>query len=504
MPRKHQPSRRAALCAAVGVVIAALGASVGAGLSAGVITLGRAAAGHNPHRPNIILIMTDDMASTDLASMPAVNSLLVKQGTRFRHALTPFALCCPDRVTFLTGQYAHNHGVLGNGTSSFPLGGYAGFTSDSNTVATWLHDAGYRTAFVGKYLNGYGETAPARVPPGWDEWHASRGGSYTYVKMFENGVDHVYDNVYVPDLETNIARRIVARRMPDGPPLFMWLSYYAPHVGTPTDPGDCINVHGLVLKSPSPAPVGRNRFTSVPLPQDPSFNELDVSDKPAAIRALPLLRSVMVDCLAELHRQRLETLQSVDRGVSAIVSAVQAAGELDNTVFVFTSDNGYMIGQHRVSEGKVLPYEPSIHVPLVIRGPGFPAGVGRSKLVATQDLAPTLVNLANAKAGRALDGTSLVRLAQDGPAEATRDIVLEAGPQTLGGPMTFTGLRTGKYTYVEYATGEKELYDLIADPYELQNVAGSPAYATIEKTLAAELATMRNCSGSACLVETRY
>jgi N-acetylglucosamine-6-sulfatase len=405
----------------------------------------------------------------------------------------------------LTGQYAHNHGVLGNDTSSFPLGGYAGFTSDSNTVATWLHDAGYQTAFVGKYLNGYGEkTAAARVPPGWDEWHASRGGNYTYTKMFENGVDHVYDGVYLPDLETNIAKGIVGRRMPGGPPMFLWLSYYAPHVGLPTDPDDCINVHGLGVKSPSPALVDRDRFARVTLPMDPSFNELDVSDKPAAIRALPRLSSVMVDCLAEVHRQRLETLQSVDRGVSAIVSAVQAAGELDNTVFVFTSDNGYMIGQHRVTQGKVLPYEPSIHVPLVIRGPGFPAGVGRSKPVATQDLAPTFVDLANATAGRVLDGASLVRLAQDGPTKATRDIVLEAGPQTIGGPMTFTGLRTGRYTYVEYATGEKELYDIYADPYQLQNVAGGAAYATIEKALAAELSTMRNCSGPACLLETPY
>src|SRR4051794_14919635 len=309
MPRRHL-RRRAALCAAGGVLFGAFGASVGAGTSAGVVTPGRAGVGADLHRPNIVLIMTDDMASTDLASMPAVNSLLVRQGTKFRHALTPFSLCCPDRVTMLTGQYAHNHGVLGNDTSSFPLGGYAGFTSDSNTVATWLHDAGYQTAFVGKYLNGYGEqTAAARVPPGWDEWHASRGGNYTYTKMHENGVDHVYDNVYVPRLETNIAKGIVTRRMPAGPPMFMWLSYYAPHVGLPTDPDDCINVHGLGVMSPSPALVDRDRFASVPLPMDPSFNELDVSDKPAAIRALPRLSRVMVDCLAEVHRQRLETLQ---------------------------------------------------------------------------------------------------------------------------------------------------------------------------------------------------
>jgi arylsulfatase A-like enzyme len=284
----------------------------------------------------------------------------------------------------------------------------------------------------------------------------------------------------------------------------MWVSYNAPHTGSPTDPDDCINVHGRDITSPSPAGRDRNRFAKVALRKDPSFNELDVSDKPAAIRDQPRLSSAVVDCLAEVHRQRLETLQSVDRGVAAIVFAVKAAGELRNTVFVFTSDNGYMIGQHRVRQGKVLPYDPSIHVPLVIRGPEFPVGVTRSRLVATQDLAPTFVDLANGTSRLAVDGTSLVRLAKGGRFLVNRDIVLEAGPHTVGGPMAFTGLRTKKYTYVEYSTGEKELYNLKTDPYELKNVSGRSAYATIQKKLAAELKTMRNCSGSRCLVETPY
>jgi arylsulfatase A-like enzyme len=173
-------------------------------------------------------------------------------------------------------------------------------------------------------------------------------------------------------------------------------------------------------------------------------------------------------------------------------------------VFVFTSDNGYMIGQHRVKQGKVLPYDPSIHVPLVIRGPGFPRGATRSKLVGTQDLAPTFVGLADARAGRTEDGRSLVRIANRKKYLADRDIVLEAGPHTIGGPMAFTGLRTRRYTYVEYPTGEKELYDLKRDPYQLQNRAGRSAYASIQRKLARELRDTRDCAGRGCLVETRY
>ena len=315
--------------------------------------------------------------------------------------------------------------------------------------------------------------------------------------MFENGVDHVYDGVYVPNLYKRIAKGIIARRVPDGPPLFMWVSYNAPHTGSPRDPDDCINVHGRDITSPSPAGEGPQPFRKGGSAQGSELQRAECERQAGGDQgpASPEQRGGRL--LAEVHRQRLETMQSVDRGVAAIVFAVKAAGELRNTVFVFTSDNGYMIGQHRVRQGKVLPYDPSIHVPLVIRGPEFPVGVTRSRLVATQDLAPTFVDLANGTSRLAVDGTSLVRLAKGGRFLVNRDIVLEAGPHTVGGPMAFTGLRTKKYTYVEYSTGEKGLfYNLKTDPYELKNVSGRSAYATIQKKLAAELKTMRNCSGS--------
>jgi arylsulfatase A-like enzyme len=297
--------------------------------------------------------------------------------------------------------------------------------------------------------------------------------------------------------------RIIETTMSRPDPLFLWTSYFAPHAGDPKDPDDTCTgrATGRPVATPSPSAEDRDHFAGLPLPNDPSFNEADVSDKPAAIRRLPRLSPATIGCLTELNQQRIESLQSVDRGVAKIVDAVTAAGEIDNTVFVFTSDNGYLIGQHRVPQGKVLPYEPSIRVPLIIRGPGFAAGAVRSRLTATIDLAPTLVDLAGATPKRTVDGISL--LPASGVAQhADRDIVLEAGPKTVDGPMTFTGLRTERYTYIEYATGERELYDLQKDPYELQNLAGDPGVAGVQRALAAELARVRNCAGRVCDVET--
>jgi arylsulfatase A-like enzyme len=462
-----------------------------------------AAGGPTDSRPNIVLILVDDMAERDLTSMPTVKRLLADEGTTFDNSFTPFSLCCPDRTSILTGQYAHNHGVLGNGTHKWPLGGFKGFKTDDNTLATWLDRAGYQTAFIGKYLNRYGTAdAPARVPPGWDDWHASKGVNYDVARMYENGVATIHRDVYMTDYVTDLSDSIIAQRMPRAAPLFLWTSYIAPHDGRPHDPDDCTRFIGRGLATPSPAPEDRDAFAGIPLGDDPSINEAHVADKPRAISSLPPIRPAMLACLTELNQQRLESLQSVDRGVADIVNAVSATGELDNTVFVFTSDNGYIVGQHRVLQGKVLPYEPSIRVPLIIRGPGFPAGAVRSQLTATIDLAPTFVSLAGATPKRTMDGLSLLPIAKDAGADAGRDIVLEAGPSSVGGPMTFTGLRTSRYKYVEYATGERELYDLQNDPYELQNLAGTPEAANVEQRLADELAEVRNCSGSACDVET--
>jgi N-acetylglucosamine-6-sulfatase len=219
----------------------------------------------------------------------------------------------------------------------------------------------------------------------------------------------------------------------------------------------------------------------------------------------------------------MESLLSVDDGVKAIVDALKASGELDNTLLVFTDDNGFFHGQHRVPSGKVLVYEPSIRVPLLMRGPGVPKNRHLKQMVANIDLAPTFVDLAKAKAGRTMDGRSLLPLLKNPSLQWGRDLLIERGPTgskrkgtAMGeiadgdngnqgktaapGDQRFVAIRTPSYKYVEYANGEKELYDLAKDPDELNNVAGQTGYAELQGQLSARLATLQSCKGASCRV----
>ncbi len=448
-------------------------------------------------RPNIVLITSDDQTVSDMRVLTNVRKFLTNQGTSFSNSFAPFPLCCPDQASILTGQYAHNHGVLGNGGGQWPVGGYD-LLDGSSTLATWLQGAGYQTAFVGKYLVGYGTTSPAVVPPGWTEWHAVIiGGNYYNYQMYEDGVLNPYTGVYQTDFYAQLSADIITRRAADDAPFFLWTSYKAPHNGGPVEDDDPVS---NVLTTPAVADRHRDLAAGIPLPRDPSFNEADVSDKPLEVRQRPRFTAEDEAALTEINQQRWESLLALDEAVEATIEALAATGELDNTIIAFTSDNGFMMGQHRIPGGKGVPYEPSLRVPLSIRGPGFPAGVVREQLVATVDLAPTFLEAAGATAGLIMDGTSLLPLAADPGAGPARDIVIEAGPRTVGGPMYWTGLRTERWKYVEYGvTGEVELYDLLRDPYELRNQQGNPAYAAVVTQLAADLDRLRNCAGEVCL-----
>ncbi len=457
-------------------------------------------------RPNIVVIAVDDMAETDLQQMPITRQLVGDAGVRFSNSVAPTPLCCPSRVSLLTGQYMHNHGVRGNGSGVYPEGGYQGFDSDGNTLATWADDAGYQTAFVGKYLNGYGVTGfPARVPPGWHDWHGERGDSYRRVSVYENGNENVYPHTYRTTFTTNVATRRIREHVPETDPLMMFVWHFAPHGGRPIESDDPKVTLDRNVGTPVPARADRDSFAGTPAPRDPSFNERFIRDKPEYVKKRPRFDPIDRQALDELYQQRVETLQAVDRSVGRIVRTLESTGELDNTVLAFTSDNGFMLGQHRVLQGKMMPYEPGIQVPLLIRGPGFPAGVVRHQLVGTPDLAFTLARLAEAEQQRVLDGASLLRMASSPKALARRDIVLEGAPRERGGTLKFLGLRTERYTYVEYPTGERELYDLQRDPYQLRNLIGRPSTdPELVQRLAQQLDEMRDCAGEECRVKTPY
>jgi arylsulfatase A-like enzyme len=229
------------------------------------------------------------------------------------------------------------------------------------------------------------------------------------------------------------------------------------------------------------------------MPRPASLNEADVSDKPAGIRGRPLLTPARLAAVEEHYQQRLESLLAVDQGVARIVAALRAARELSRTYVIFTADNGFFHGEHRIPTGKVLPYEPSIRVPLLMRGPGLPRGRVTSAAAANIDLAPTIAAMAKARAGRVVDGISLLPIARGGAGVRGRELVIESGQGAR-----FTGLRNDRYLYVEHSTGEQELYDLVTDPAQLQSRHADPAYAAVKATLAARLAVLRTCAGAAC------
>lgn len=481
----------------------------------------------SPARPNIVFILTDDQDAASIAFMPQLQALLAAKGTSFSTFLVNVSLCCPSRTTILRGQYSHNTRVYLN---SPPDGGYEVFLQgglEASTLGVWLQQAGYRTGFFGKYLNGYPAGDAARVPAGWDDWHSLAAGSpygnFDYT-MNENGVSKAYGHTageYMTDVLAGKAAAFVERSAAEGRPFFAEIATYAPH-------------------SPAtPAPRHASLFAGAQAPRTASFNEADVSDKPAWVQATPLLSAAEIADIDALYRKRLQSLQAVDDLVATVVSTLEATGQRDNTFIFFTSDNGFHLGQHRLPQGKLTPYEEDIVVPMLVRGPGVPAGQVLDHLVGNVDLAPTFAELAGAAIPDWVDGKSLVPLLGAAPpssrawreafllekldVEATAemsaataaavaamprlapagtlepdDVTGEPDVLTVKVPIgSFRGLRTATHTYVEYAKGWRELYDLATDPDQLANLAANADPALLA-ALSARLAALGRCVGDGC------
>jgi N-acetylglucosamine-6-sulfatase len=444
--------------------------------------------------PNVVVIETDDQTVADLAVMPHTRALIGSQGVTFNQSVVSLSQCCPSRATLLTGRYAHNHGVL---ASTPPFGG-ADRLDPTETLAVWLQRAGYSTALVGKYMNGYGRWNPYEVPPGWSEWHALVGRwNYRYYGYVFNhdGALRPYGSTaedYQTDVITGLAEDVVRRRAAADAPFFLWTTYVAPHTGTPHELLDPPGV------SPVPAPRHENAFVGALLPRSAAFDEADVSDKPFAIRSLRRFSTTRLAALQETWQQRQESLLAVDEGVARIVEALRDAGELESTLIVFTSDNGYMNGEHRTPAGKVLPYEPSIRVPLLMRGPGIPAGSARNQLVWNGDLAPTILEATGGSAPWEFDGQSLWPILRQPSLTSQRAVLIEGPARGPFGLPRHVGVRTARHLFVKYRTGEVELYDLRRDPDQLRNLAGTPGARRVQSELHRELATLRHCRGASC------
>ena len=440
-------------------------------------------------RPNVVVVMTDDQTVGSMHAMARTRALIGAAGTTFTRSFVNNPRCCPSRSTFLTGQLSHNHGVITNGP---PRGGWPALRT-SNWLPTWLQAAGYRTAHVGKFLNHYGRTRPEEVPAGWDEWHGTVDPTtyrYFNYRVNENGELRTYGedrdpDDYQTDFTTRRATELIDELGSDAEPFFLSVAYLAPHTGSPREPGDPF------VGTPAVAPRHKGLFDFAPLPRPPSFNERDLSDKPFALRRFRLSRGIVGE-ITSLYRQRQESLLSVDEGVERIVGALERADELANTLIVFTSDNGYLSGEHRLPHGKAKVYEPGIRVPLLVRGPGFPVGARRRQLVSNADLAPTILDVSGARPGRRQDGRSLVPLANDPRAGSGRSVLIEIAQ---GRRMRTTAIRTSRYLYAEHRIGARELYDLLLDPYELASVHRDRSYRPVRRRLALRLDALRDCRG---------
>jgi N-acetylglucosamine-6-sulfatase len=451
-------------------------------------------------RPNIVVLMTDDQTQEAMRVLPKVKQLLADEGTTFTHSFSSYPLCCPSRVTYLTGQYAHNHGVLFNHP---PYGGFDKFRHQDTTFPVALQKAGYRTIHIGKYLNGYGLKDPTGIPPGWSDWHASVDPStYRYFDytLNNNGTLHKYGRSaqdYQTDVYTRMAEAAIKDAAHRSEPFFLNVAFLAPHAAVPETAGPAKLLPGTI-PTPTPAPRYLHTFDREPFPRPPSFDEKDMSDKPKFLQRRPVFYPKVGERIADNYRRELETLQSVDDAVDGIVRTLRETKQLDNTVILFTSDNGFFHGEHRIQWGKFFVYEPSVRVPLVIRGPGMGRGLSNDTLVANIDLAPTILALAHATPLRRMDGRSLVPLLDGSAKSFDRPILLESGPG--GGALNpvYHAIRTPRYVYVEYDTGDRELYDLQVDPYELDNRASDPAMAPVRTELAAKLAQLKSCAGRSC------
>ncbi len=434
--------------------------------------------------------MSDDQTVESMRVMANVNELLARQGTTFVNNFASFPLCCPSRTTFITGQYGHNHTIMGNAP---PAGGYEKLVpTQANTLPAWLQRAGYTTVHLGKYLNGYGAQRPLEIPPGWSEWYGSTDPqTYRYYnyRLNENGRLVTYGTGaanYQTDVYGRKAVELIRRLAPSEKPFFLSVAFLAPHSGGPRDADDPAN-----QATPSPAPRHRNAFVSQPLPAPPSLNEADVSDKPAAIRNRPLIRPARLNAIRENYQQRLESLLAVDEAVRDIVSALSATGELERTLIVYTSDNGFFHGEHRIPDGKVLVYEPSVRVPL---DPPWPGSAARRS--ADEPRRERRSRCDDSRRGERVAGAAARR-----PLAASVRRGL-AAPVRSGHPPgdPHATARSARRATSSSSTrpASRSSMTSSADPFQLTSLHADPRYAALKSELGLRLARLRVCVGDKC------
>ncbi|MGH3359009.1 MAG: sulfatase-like hydrolase/transferase [Nocardioidaceae bacterium] len=462
-----------------------------------------AATTESSQRPNIVTIMVDDMRADELSGpwMRHTRALIQDDGASFENSFSPSPVCGPARASFFSGKYAHNTGVRTNrGPSAFSR------FDDANTLPVWLQDAGYNTAHLGKYLNGYGSDSPPGsdgsspeeyVPPGWDKWYGSLGGStyrYYNTKLSENGKGTIdLGGRYQTSAYGSIGSQLVSRMAAEREPFFLDLSFTAPHTGGPREPDD------PKIATPARRPELRGAYNDRITQPRGRAGEPCNEDKPRVISDAPPLSPAKQAQVVSAARQRAESLATVDDSVRDVFAALRRSGELDNTYVVFTSDNGYYQGEFRQAFGKELPYEPALRTPTLVRGPGIKEGIVRSQPFTTIDFAPTIADMADARVRAKVDGISLLPSATGADRRWSRAILTDAGPQRGDNEYGY-GVRMPGLAYHEFddSRTSRELYDLKADPFENHNVVQDRRYRKVRETMERVLDRLRGCEGKEC------
>lgn len=457
-----------------------------------------------PTRPNIVFVLTDDLAPNLLQYMPNVEALQ-RTGMSFSNYTVTDSACCPSRASILTGGFPHTTKIFRN---QGPDGGYLVFNKrgeEADTFGAMIHKAGYRTAFMGKYLNRYYASYPApkflstwtppevtHVPEGWDEWDAVGLGytQYNYDLNHNHAVIHhgSAPKDYLNTVLQGYAQSFIDSSAAKKQPFLLEVASFSPHFPT------------------TPAPQDVNKFPTVTAPRSPAFDTLP-KNPPYWLAARSPLDARAQTVLDNEFRRRVEAVQSVDRMVGDLEAKLKATGQAANTVFAFSSDNGYHMGEYRLHSGKFTAFDTDIKVPLIVAGPGIPAGTTNSDVTENIDLAPTFEQLTGAHPGREVDGRSLVPLLHgSNPPWRSIALIEHHGPNTTrgdpdaqnwasGNPPAYEAIRSKTFTYVRYENGAREYYNRVADPYELDNIAPSLSPTQVD-VLDRMLETLEACHGA--------
>jgi len=438
-------------------------------------------------RPNIVFILTDDLAVNLVQYMPHVLDMQ-KKGVSFANYFVTDSLCCPSRSSIFTGRFPHDTGIFRNTGND---GGFLAFHNrhhEQSTFATALSAAGYRTAMLGKYLNGY---LPRQHPPepGWTMWAVAGNGypEFNYDLNEDGKVVHYGREPadYLTDVLAEKAARFIKESA--GQPFVIEIATFAPHAPY------------------TPAPRDANAMPGLTAPRTPAFNAAPAADAPRWLRAHPALSGPDIARIDADFRKRAQSVLAVDRMIGELEAAVAGIGEADNTYFVFSSDNGYHMGEFRLMPGKMTAYDTDIRVPLVVTGPGVSPGRTVEEIAENVDLNPTFTAIGGAATAANVDGRSLLALLHG---EAVSDwrkaaLIEHHGPvrnnadpdfpgMRSGNPTTYEALRGATWLYVEYADGEKEYHDLASDPDELDNTFADLSERQ-KASLHAMLAALQNC-----------